>query len=230
MTTEIFVDIETIGTSRQDIIDRLAADVAPPANYKSEEAITKWWRESGDAKKLEAAAKTALDGTWGEVICIGFAINDGPVEVIGRALTEADLLNTWALTLQSQCVKTVRSGDMWEPAARWIGHNLQDFDLRFLWQRSRITGVRLPFGIPIGKPSYGRGPYVYDTMKEWAGWGNRVKQKDLELAFNLSRIDPLEMGGADVGAAYKEGRLDDIKEHCQQDIINLRNIYRRMVA
>lgn len=230
MATEIFIDIETIPTSRTDIQARCVTDVMPPANYKSEEAITKWWKESGEAKKEEAIAKTALDGTWGEVICIGFAVNDGPIDVLGRALTEADLLNTWALTLSSRCSKTVRSGDMWEQSARWIGHNLQDFDLRFLWQRSRINGVRLPFALPIGKPAYGRGPYVYDTMREWAGWKGYVKQTDLELAFNMNRSDPLASGGADVYAAYKAGKLDEIKEHCRQDVTLLRDIYRKMAA
>lgn len=230
MTCKIYIDIETIPTSREDIKARAIEKVAPPANYKKAETIAEWWKNEGESAKQDAIGQTALNGTWGEIICIGFAVNDGPVEVVGRGLTEADCINTWMLKLQGQARATVRSGDMWEQSAIWIGHNVADFDLRFLWQRSKILGIRLPFALPLGKPAYNRGPYVYDTMKEWAGWGGKIKQTDLELAFGVERKDPLPTGGAEVFKAYLEGRIDDIKEHCRQDIENLRAIHNRMAA
>lgn len=221
---ELFLDIETLPCSRPDIQARCVADVAPPGNYKKQETIDQWWLTEGEAKKAEAIARTALDGTWGEIICIGLAINDEPAEVFGRALTEADLLNTFGLTLDSKCKKADRTDEMWQVVARWIGHNIVDFDLRFLWQRSKLLGVKLPFNLPMQKFD----SHVFDTMKEWAGYRNHISQKDLELAFGLTRHDPLAMGGADVFQAYQEGRIDDIKEHCRIDIENLRSIYKRM--
>lgn len=221
---ELFLDIETIPCSRADIQARCVADVAPPGNYKKQETIDQWWLTEGEAKKAEAIARTALDGTWGEIICIGLAINDEPAEVFGRALTEADLLNTFGLMLDSKCKKADRTDEMWHIVARWIGHNIVDFDLRFLWQRSKLLGVKLPFNLPMQKFD----SHVFDTMKEWAGYRNHISQKDLELAFGLTRHDPLAMGGADVFQAYQEGRIEDIKEHCRIDIENLRSIYKRM--
>lgn len=229
MSIDIFFDMETIPTQRADIQARCVADVAPPGNYKKPESIAQWWASEGDAKKAEAISRTALDGTWGEILCIGYAINDGDVQIIGRGLTEADLLNTFGLMLASQCAKQVASGDLWEPLAKWIGHNIIDFDLRFLWQRSRILGQFLPFNLPIHRTDH-YGPKVYDTMKEWAGYKDRVSQVDLELAFGITRQDPLPNGGADVFDAYQQGRIDDIKEHCRLDITGLRQIYRRMSA
>jgi hypothetical protein len=226
MTIEIFLDIETIPCTRADIQARCVADVAPPGNYKKPESITQWWASEGDAKKAEAIARTALDGTWGEIICIGLAVNDEPAEVFSRGLTEADLLNTFGLMLDSKCRAADRSNDMWQMVARWIGHNIIDFDLRFLWQRSKLLDVLFPFSLPVQKNANS----VYDTMKEWAGWKDRISQKDLELAFSIERKDPLPLGGADVFQAYKEGRIADIKEHCRLDIENLRQIYRRMTA
>lgn len=228
MTIEIFIDIETLPTSRKDIQERATAEVAPPANYKSPEAISKWWAEYGEAQKLEAITSTSLNGTWGEVLCIGLAIDDQPAEVFCRAQTEADLLNTFKLMLDSKCRRAIKSGSLWESSAVYIGHNLQDFDLRFLWQRSRICGVPFPFSFPIGKPHYNRGPYIYDTMKEWAGYGKRVKQTDLELAFGIERTDTIT--GADVFGMWVAGQMDVIKNHCLQDVENLRKIYRRMAA
>lgn len=227
MTIEIFLDIETIPTARTDIQARCVADVSPPGNYKKPETIADWWAKEGESKKAEAIARTALDGTWGEIICIGLAVNDGPVEVYGRGHTEADLLNTFSLMLDSKCTKAIQSGDMWPTIARWIGHNIIDFDLRFIWQRTKLLGVALPFSLPVGRAF---DKHVFDTMKEWAGYKDRISQKDLELAFGIGRNDPLVEGGADVFQAYQEGRIDDIKQHCREDVENLRAIYRRMVA
>lgn len=226
MSIEIFLDIETLPTSRADIQARCVADIGPPGNYKKPETIQQWWASEGDAKKAEAVERTALNGTWGEIICIGLAVNDEPVEVFTRALTEADLLNTFALMLDSKCKKADQTGEMWQLVARWIGHNIVDFDIRFLWQRAKLSGVTFPFRLPMQRYD----SHVYDTMKEWSGWKDGVSQKDLELAFGIARTDPLPNGGADVFHAYQNGRIEDIKEHCRQDIENLRQIYRRMTA
>jgi hypothetical protein len=223
---EIFIDIETIPTSRADIQARCAGDVTPPGNYKKPESIAQWWASEGDAKKAEAIARTALNGTWGEVICIGMAINDGPVEVFERTPTEATLLNAFALELDSRCRKENHGNELWHVIAKWIGHNITDFDLRFLWQRSKLLGVSFPFPLPLQRYD----SHVYDTMVAWSGYKDRVSQRDLELAFGIDRVDPLPNGGADVWTAYQEGRLDDIKAHCHADIESLRKLYRRITA
>lgn len=225
----IFLDLETLPTSRQDVRARFEADVAPPANYKKAEAIEKWWAEEGDAAKSEAVARTALNGTFGELLCIGWAVGNGPVSVEVRTGSERELLETWAESLRAAAEAARPSdGGWWDRRAVWIGHNIEDFDLRFLWQRTRINGVRLPFVLPLDR--YAKAPRRYDTMKEWGGWNGRVKQRDLEMAFGLERSDPLDLGGADVWTAYKEGRVADVVQHCTEDVRNLREIYRRMTA
>jgi hypothetical protein len=227
MTIEIFLDIETLPTSRHDIQARCVADVAPPGNYKKPESIAEWWAKEGDAKKAEAIARTALNGTWGEVIAIGFAVDSGPVSVLVRDADESSLLAKFGGELSAACERSIASGDMWPTIAKWIGHNIMDFDLRFLWQRSKLLGTQLPFSLPIGRQFDGR---VFDTMKEWAGYRDHISQSDLELAFGILRVDPLVNGGADVFTAYQEGRVADIAEHCRVDIENLRAVYRRMTA
>ena len=222
----IFIDIETIPTSNQVIKDRAAANVAPPGNYKNPDAIAKWWAETGNQLKLDVGNKTALDGTWGELLMIGMAVDDSPVEVLVRNGDESGVLVALGEALHRLCSAHVHAGVDWQQFARWIGHNIQDFDLRFLWQRQKVLNVNLPFKLPVGKPNYNSGPYVYDTMKEWAGYGNRIKQTDLELAFGITRDD--EITGADVAQMYADGKIDVIENHCRQDVENLRTIYRRM--
>lgn len=224
----IFIDIETLPTSREDIRSRVCGDIAPPGNYKKEETIAQWWASEGDKKRQEAIETTALNGTWGEILCIGFAVDDGDVRVIMEP-AETLTLPAFAETLATEFNATTGVRN-WEYHATWVGHNIADFDLRFLWQRFLIRGIKLPFCIPVGKPSYNQGPYFYDTMKEWAGWKGGIKQTDLELAFGLTRTDPLVNGGADVYRAYQESRRDDIAQHCREDVRLLREIYKRMVA
>ncbi len=216
----IFLDCETRPTSRMSVREAVTADIGPPGNYKSADAIAKWWAENGEAKRTEAINRTALDGTWGELVCIGYAIDDKPVNVI-TASTERDTLANFVRALFIECDST----PAWQMNAMYIGHNVAGFDLRFIWQRSRIHGIALPKW-PLER--YPKAPYVYDTMTEWAGFGGRISQHDLELAFGLERTDPLENGGADVAAALDAGRLDDVVAHCAEDVRLLREIYRRM--
>lgn len=224
---EIFLDLETLPTSRPEIRERFSADVAPPANYKSADVIAKWWAEHGETAKTEAVAKTALNGTFGELLCIGFAVNDGPVTVLLRTESEAGLIDEFSRELVAQAGTSAEDdGQFWPIRATWIGHNIEDFDLRFLWQRACVHGIK--FGFPLPLERYPRGPRRFDTMKEWGGWNGRVKQRDLELAFGLERTDPLTHGGADVWTSYQAGDTESVIAHCAEDVRLLREIYRRM--
>lgn len=225
----IIIDIETAPTARADIRERVVANVSPPGNYKKPETIDQWWKTEGDAKKADAIARTALDGTWGEIVCIGFAVNDEPADVIMRnGISEEKLLMEFGTSLDLSCRNFgIGVNRQWEPLARWIGHNIIDFDLRYLWQRSKILRVELPFELPIKtRPSDAD---VFDTMREWCRYREMISLKDLELAFDIERIDPLA-NSAEVCAAYAEGRFADIAEHCRIDIENTRQIYQRMTS
>jgi len=216
---KVFIDIETCATSREDVRSLVAGEVRPPSNYKKQESIDAWFQTEGAKAREEAINKTALNGLWGEVIAIGLAIDDGKITVHYRRPDEpeAELLRHFAGMIELRPSVHV--------SPTWIGHNIESFDLRFLWQRCVINGVRPP-NMPLERHSRHR----YDTMLEWGGYGNRVSQKDLELAFNLHRSDPLLFGGADVAQALAEGRVTDVIAHCAEDVRLVREIYRRMTA
>lgn len=48
-----------------------------------------------------------------------------------------------------------------------IGHNIMDFDLPFLYKRSRIN--RIQPGVLLNFARYRHAP-IYDTMREWTHW------------------------------------------------------------
>jgi hypothetical protein len=54
--------------------------VKAPGNIKKAETIEAWERDEKPAAVLEAVRKTGLDGTYGRICCIGFAVDDEPVE------------------------------------------------------------------------------------------------------------------------------------------------------
>jgi len=223
----IYLDIETAATTREDIIARVTADIRPPANYKKEESIKEWWASQGEAAKQEAISKTALSGLWGHIVAIGFALNDGEPHVV-TANDEASLIEGFEMMLRAEVESELGPhGIGWEHRALWIGHNIEGFDLRYIWQRARIVGAQFSISLPVERQYAAR---RFDTMVEWAGWGNRVKQRDLELAFGLERNDPLENGGADVHQALQEGRIKDVVAHCREDIRLVREIYKRIRA
>ena len=80
-----------------------------------------------DAKDFEQfLLGTSFDGAFGRILCIGYAVDDEPTDVLTG--DECDILRRfWELA------RTVR---------RFVGHNVMDFDLRFIYQRSIVCGVR----------------------------------------------------------------------------------------
>lgn len=95
MDHNLYIDIETIPAQRPDVIAEIRASqeaklvaeidsLKAPSNYGTE-AAAKWvsakteaLRASFDADVDEAYRKTGLDGAYGQICVIGWAINCGP--------------------------------------------------------------------------------------------------------------------------------------------------------
>jgi len=107
----------------------------------------------------------------------------------------------------------------------FIGHNVINFDLRFLFQRSVMCNVKPPIFIPFNAKPWDAS--VYDTMTAWAGFGNRVSLDKLCKIFELED-DNNEIDGSKVWDYYKEGRIAEIAEYCKQDVVQTRQAYKRM--
>lgn len=224
MPHEIYIDIETIPDQREGAMDRVSEGVAPPANYKKQETIDKWWEEQGNAAKEEAYRKTALEGTYGQVACIGVAINDGPVVTFTQVLdgSEADVLRE-TLRFIKQKVGWEHTGS--HPYLTWVGHNLVNFDVRYLWQRCVVNGVKPPLPLPIDAKPWDKG--IFDTMTGWAGARGYVKLATLCDALGI----PVKQGdieGANVWDAWQAGRYQGVAEYCASDVEATRAVYKRL--
>ena len=211
-TMKIYIDIETIPTQNADFQAYVTETLKPPANYKSEDAITKWFEQN----KGEAVAKTALDGTFGEIAVIGVAINDeAPVlfycEDWQSADREADILARFNDFLREKANKC-------NTVPQFIGHNITKFDGRFIFQRSVINGV---------KPYYTTSRHnIYDTMTEWAGYGGTVSLDKLCKVLGVEQKGDID--GSKVWQFVQDGKIAEVAEYCAKDVERVRQIYKRM--
>ena len=241
MNTEhnLYLDIETIPAQRPDVIAEIRASqeaklnatieaLAAPSNYGAE-AASKWvaakaeaLRTSFDADVDEAYRKTGLDGAYGQVCVIGWAINGGKVTTHQNIVDEVDLLSDFNAALN----KTITTSAIFNTCV--IGHNVAGFDLRFLAQRSIVNGIR-PHAV-IARAAQAK-PWevekVYDTMIQWAGVGGRISLDKLCKALGI-KTPKGDITGATVWDAIQAGRIDDVARYCADDVNATRQVHLRM--
>lgn len=214
----IVIDIETIPTQRSDVKEFIAATVQPPATYKKAESIEAWHKEQGPAAIEEAVNKTGLDGAFGQVVCIGFDLGDGAKSIYSH--NERVLLEQFNDELDDI------SPNLWS-AITVVGHNVSQFDLRFLMQRYIVNGVK-PHSII--KRSAEAKPWesekVYDTMIQFAGVGNRISLDKLCMALSLPGKG--DITGKDVWPLVQAGKLEEVAKYCESDVQKTRAVFERM--
>lgn len=222
--SNLYLDIETIPCQQAGVKDALAVDILPPGNYSKPETIAKWEAESKPALVDEAYLKTGFDGGLGEVLCIGWAIDGEPSQSRIRKLDESerDFLKASLVAIGNDIGKH-KSGD-YTRQVTWIGHNILNFDIRFLWQRCVVLGVKPPFPIPIDAKPWG--DEVFDTMIAWSGMRNWVKLD--KLAGFLGGGKMADMDGSKVYQAALDGEYDRIAEYCRLDVEAVRLAHLRM--
>lgn len=217
----IFLDIETIPTERQDVRDYIAAGISPPGNISKAETIAKWNEESRPGAIDEAVNKTGLDGAFGRVCVACFAVDDQPVERISSATNESGLLMALSIRLDQEVLTSLFTTVI-------VGHNVSSFDLRFLVQRYIVNGIKPP---PVIARAAQAKPWeiekVFDTMTQWAGVGGRVSLDKLCLALGIESPKG-EIDGSKVGQYVQDGKIAEVVEYCVKDVEATREIWRRM--
>lgn len=230
----IYLDIETIPGQAPGLLARFAADITAPAQYKKPESIAEWKREQGQAAAEEAWRKTSFDGAFGHIAVIGFAIGDDEPNVLygeqyGSPEVERDILGGFFAAIDQAAGRMLAGGTRSAPAPIFIGHNVVEFDLRFLFQRAVMLGVRPPACIPFDARPWDK--TVFDTMTAWAGARNRVSLDKLCKAFGIadkgSEIGE-EIDGSMVWDFVRDGRIADVAKYCAGDVERTRHIHKRM--
>jgi 3'-5' exonuclease len=203
----LFCDIET--TAAGDPID--PETLTPPGSMSKADTIAAWYKEKAPGLALEAYKKRALDSMEGQIICIGYAIDDmAPIVYSGD---EKTVLTDLAAGLFS---------NFSEPF-QWVGWNITTFDIPWLWRRAIKHGI-LDLRNIIPK---GNNKMIIDLMRVWATDPYRDFVSMSSCADFLS-IPHSAVSGADVFDLYKAGDMAAIEQHCREDVTTCREIYRRL--
>ncbi len=103
-----------------------------------------------------------------------------------------------------------------------------DFDLPFIYNRSRINRVRPSVRLSFARY---RSQPIYDTMREWANWNPRTPALSLSHLAEILRLEVNKtegMNGGDVFDAYNDRRHQAIADYCLQDVVVTRATYYRL--
>jgi len=220
--SEVFLDIESVPTTDQRVKKEIAEAIKPPGSMSKAETIAKWEAEEKPKLIETAIARTSLDGTYGRVCCITYAFDDGPVEgVINR--DEKIVLGNFFEACRKQGTQQFTSTRL-----TVVGHNVNDFDLRFIWQRAIINGVIPPSTIPFHSGKYSEN--IRDTMLMWnPAPDKRISLHKLCLALGVeSPKDKNGMDGSDIAYLWSRRDYKKILSYCKDDTGAMRQCFRKM--
>ena len=162
--------------------------------------------------EAEILKKLSLSAVTARILCLAYAVEpplDSTVEVIHGDEREI-IENFWRLAAEMNL---------------FVGHNVLDFDLKFIYQRSIIYQIKPSRDISFAR--YRSAP-VYDIMHEWTKWGRSPISLDL-LSRALGIASPKEcLDGSKVYPYYRAGRLPEICDYCKCDVETVRKVYRRL--
>lgn len=213
----VCLDTETVPPQRPDIIAHLAMKYGPKPG-DDEKATAK-----AKEKALDEYRKASLDGTFGELVCISWAIDDGEVKSSYRALgsSEHDVLRDFTFAMDDLAREV---GD--PTGIIYVAHNAE-FDKRFLTKRMTIHRLDGPPGLAE------RNVKSWDsqwrcTMSTWVDeWKGRISLADLALALSLP-VGKDDLPGSEVYDAMLAGQHERVRQHCERDVDLVRQVWARL--
>lgn len=153
---------------------------------------------------------TSFQGEFGRIFCIGYAIDDKEADALTGDETEI-LKKFWQLAKEANL---------------FIGHNVMDFDLKFIYKRSIILGVKPTRNLSFARY---RGDPIFDTMHEWEKWSGRgAGLHRLTLAMGLESPKGEGIDGSKVYDHFIAGKGEDIIRYCKRDVEATRKVYKKI--
>lgn len=204
MSMKVFLDLESLPPAKDDplVSDRLAQ-------------ITD-----------EEYRRMALDGKYGRLLCIGLIIEQDN-QVVHRGVLGRDK-QTMRFHLDE--ARTLRAlwkllKDFSRYHGLFIGHNILDFDLHFLYQRSIIRRVKP--SVEACFTRFRKQP-VFDCMWEFSYWKRRISLNELAKVLGLKSSKDDEVNGSRIYDLFLQDRHQEIADYCIRDVELTRSIYHRL--
>ena len=205
----VFFDLETIPAD-ESVVDLVREQFerrsARPSSYPKKEVTFEDYLHG-----------TSLDPNFGRILCIGYAVDDAGARILH---TDSASSEDYAGASEKKILE--QFWDLAKGADRIVGHNAVSFDVPFLWKRSILRGVQPTLDLTDDQ-------LIIDTMLLWDMKMPR-KHTSLDLLAKLLGIPSSKtvMTGSEVYDFYRVGRLKEIYDYCQRDVVTTRAIYRKL--
>lgn len=213
----LYIDIETIPCQQEGFKESLAENIKPPGNISKQETIDKWYAEKQPLAVEEEYLKSSFNGTHGEIVVIGYAFDDEDPQAFYRNLggSEQNIIRSFFDTVAN------KSNGVFQI----VGHNVRDFDLRFLFHRAVINGEYPTFDLCQDRRY--NDDRVYDTMRAWAGWNGFIS---LDKLCNVLDIESPkgDCDGSKVWEFVQDNRCNEVAEYCKADVAATREVFKRL--
>jgi len=217
-TSNVFLDIETIPEQpEQEAKALIAQTIKEPAQMSKPETIAEWHSGAGKYAGVKEKAiddeyrKTSFDAAKGQICSIAWAKGDGEIKGICSD-NDAELLTAFFDDVAKDII-----------APYFIGHYVGGFDLKFLWRRAVILGIKPPFNLPFK----GRhGSDYFCTMTEWCGFKDTISMDNLAKALRIE--SKKDMDGSMVWDNWKAGNKEGVLAYNKEDVRIVLDIYNRL--
>ncbi|SLM49351.1 conserved protein of unknown function [Nitrospira japonica] len=216
---KVVLDIETIQAPREEwerLLGKPPSQVDPAQASDEMDLFTAGAAAERRRIEDEQYAKSAFDGTFSAIVCIGLLEFSDQLEPRGAVAwygsNEQELLRQfWSRVAQAR-------------PSLFITHNGLGFDLPFIKKRSIIHQVKPAFDVNLAKF---RTDPVYDTMAIWSNWDQRgwVKLDVLARALN---VETKSGSGDQVAQMWEKGQGQELALYCLQDTFVTYACYCRM--
>ncbi|MCS6873315.1 MAG: ribonuclease H-like domain-containing protein [Pyrinomonadaceae bacterium] len=230
----IFIDIETLPLeeSKIDFIrNKVSRRNTNLSSLDFEIQVEKLFRE------------TALQGSLGRLLCIGLMIEEVSINYQKSKVEDSKIILRPSVFGQDKETRKFHLDEKRTLEGFWnylsnaklnfefdliVGHNLIEFDLPFIYQRSMVKGVKPTYELLRNKPWEQR--HLFDTMKEWkmGVYGRNVSLEDLAFGFGVDCQKDAEVDGSKIYDLYLQDKHEEIREYCLKDIRCIREVYYRM--
>lgn len=221
-TLKLTIDVETIPTQNKAFIDGIT--VKCPGNISKADSIKKWEETVKPGLIDNAYRKTSLDSTKGELIVIGWAINDEPSQSVYRDYrdpeqTEYSLLQGFYDAVYTQLTAGFHSQVL------WIGHYILGFDLPFIRHRSIINKCKSSLRIPYNAKPWAEN--IFDTKAQWKA-ASSASSSLIDICQAIGIPAKQDMHGSEVWDYAQRGEIVRIADYCRSDVDATRELYKVM--
>jgi 3'-5' exonuclease len=216
---KVVLDIETIQPPREEwtrLIGILPTSSGAELADQPYDLFAAGELESRQRAEDESYAKSAFDGTFSRIVCIGLLEFSDQMEPRGAV--------AWYGANERELLRQFWSRLAQDRPTLFITHNGLGFDLPFIKKRSVIHQVKPSLDINLAKF---RTEPVFDTMAVWSNWDARgwVKLDVLARALN---VETKSGSGEQVAEMWEKGQGQELARYCLQDTYVTYACYCRM--